>query len=355
MTQAILAEYIWLDAGRGVDDPMSRLRSKTRVYPNGLPRSNGKLEWDFDGSSTGQSDGDSADLPIRPVKTILDPFRGGRNILVLCEVFNQDSHTPHITNKRAALSAMMNLTNVQDADPWIGFEQEYMLMSKDGNPLGFTNGTAPPQGPYYCGVGAREVFGRDVMEEHLNLCLKAGLWIYGTNAEVCPGQWEFQIGPRIGETYKDSNKMALDVCDHVWLARYILHRVAEARGIDVSFHVKPVTRGDWNGSGMHTNFSTAKMRASGGISEIESVLPKLEEKHKDHIAVYGHDLHLRLTGKHETAPIDKFASGFSNRGASIRIPNKVRRQGHGYFEDRRPGASADPYQVAARLIQTTLM
>ena len=350
----VLAEYIWIDAGRGEDDPMSRVRSKTRVYPNGMPLDPDNLEWDYDGSSTDQSSGSSADLPLKPVCIVPDPFRGGEHKLVLCEVMNQDG-TPHRDNHRADLGVLMASERVRESAPWLGFEQEYMLMAKEGYPLGFVNGTAPGQGKYYCGVGAKEVFGREIMEEHLQACLTARLWIYGTNAEVCPGQWEFQIGPRIGGDLDLYEDVALTIADHVWLARYILHRVGEQHGVDVSLHVKPLPHGDWNGSGMHTNFSTYNMRAEGGISFIEAALPKLAAKHSEHIAVYGHDLHMRLTGKHETAPIDKFAAGNSDRGASIRIPNKVARSGRGYFEDRRPGASADPYQVAAKLITTVLL
>jgi len=48
-------------------------------------------------------------------------------------------------------------------------------------------------GPYYCGVGADRVFGRDVLEAHYRACLYAGINISGTNAEVMPAQWEFQV------------------------------------------------------------------------------------------------------------------------------------------------------------------
>jgi len=354
MSNLTLAEYVWLDAGRGPSDPMARVRSKTRVYPNGFPKSNGRLEWDFDGSSTGQSDGHNADLSLRPVKVVNDPFRGGRHKIVLCEVYDADLVTPHKTNHRAKLAGLVKNATVVKAEPWIGFEQEYMLMAKEGFPLGFHDGTAPAQGRYYCGVGAKEAYGREIMEEHLQACLAAGLWIYGTNAEVCPGQWEYQIGPRVDEKYIEASDFALEVSDHIWLSRYFLHRIAEKHGVDVSLHPKPVITESFNGSGMHTNFSTKEMRAPEGLSSIMDAIKKLEEKHDDHIKVYGSDLRLRLTGHHETAPIDEFRFGTADRGASIRIPNKVKRLGCGYFEDRRPGANADPYQVAAKLIQTVL-
>lgn len=49
------------------------------------------------------------------------------------------------------------------------------------------------QGPYYCGVGANKVYARDIVESHYRACLYAGINISGTNAEVMPSQWEFQV------------------------------------------------------------------------------------------------------------------------------------------------------------------
>lgn len=69
-----------------------------------------------------------------------------------------------------------------------------------------------------------------------NSCVQAGLLISGINAEVMPGQWEFQIGP-VG---------APDVGDEVMIARWLLHRLGEQFGIVSTFNPKPV-KGDWNG------------------------------------------------------------------------------------------------------------
>jgi glutamine synthetase len=305
-------------------------------------------EWSFDGSSTNQASGEDSDCILKPVTVVKDPIRGEGNFLVMCEVFDPDGETPHESNARA------QRRNVLDAgaakhEPWIGFEQEY-TMFHGRDPLGWpTNGYPGPQGPYYCGVGADEVYGRDLAEAHAQLCIEAGLAYYGINAEVMPGQWEFQIGYR-GVDSDDPG--ILNIADHTWIARWLLYRAGEDFEIAVTIDNKPM-KGDWNGSGMHTNFSTKNTRDKAkGLKAIEAAVDALAKKHQEHIALYGHDLDERLTGDHETCDINTFKSGTADRGASIRIPKPVMLNGYGYFEDRRPGANADPYLVAARLAAT---
>jgi glutamine synthetase len=256
---------------------------------------------------------------------------------VLCEVMMPDGVTPHPSNKRATI--------LDDESAWFGFEQEYFLY-KDGRPLGFpADGYPAPQGPYYTGVGYANVgsIARDIVEQHLDLCLAAGINHEGINAEVAKGQWEFQI-------FGKGSKRA---ADEMWMAHYLLQRLTEKYGVDVEYHCKPLGDTDWNGSDMHANFSTAYMREVGGKAYFEALMAAFEKNREDHIAVYGPDNHMRLTGKHETAAIHEFSYGVADRGASIRVPHSfVKNDYRGYLEDRRPNSQGDPYQIASQILKT---
>ena len=327
-------EYIWLDGS----EPTQGLRSKTMVRND----FGGTVEecpvWSFDGSSTNQATGDDSDCLLQPVAVYPDPDRASA-YLVMCEVLNADG-TPHATNGRATIAD-------DDDDFWFGFEQEYFLWDvKTDLPPGFPKGGYPaPQGPYYCSVGARNAYGRELIEEHMDICLEAGLNIEGINAEVAPGQWEFQIFA----------KGAKKAGDEIWVARYLLERTAESYGMAIDYEPKPLGKfSDWNGSGMHANFSNGAMRDLGD----ETVFTKICEefgKHIDrHMSVYGANNDQRLTGLHETQSIDEYSYGVSDRGASIRIPIGTVQDGwKGRLEDRRTASNADPYKVAAAIIKTT--
>ena len=345
MSRFTMAEYIWIDGAV----PTRYLRSKARAVNMGAnPKIEDFPEWSFDGSSTNQAQGNDSDLILKPTSYYPDPIRGEGNFLVMCEVYNSDGKTPHASNSRAQLREVLD-AGAAKQEPWAGFEQEYTLFNKR-TPLGWPeHGYPGPQGPYYCGVGAEEIFGREVPEMHAELCLEAGLAYYGLNAEVMPGQWEFQIGFR-GDLKEDCGIMAM--CDQTWVGRWLLYRVGEEFGISVSLDNKPV-KGDWNGAGMHTNFSTKDTRDKAkGAAAIKAATDALSKKHKEHIALYGAGLADRLTGHHETCDINTFKVGDADRGCSIRIPRPVAEKGYGYFEDRRPGANADPYLVAARICTT---
>ena len=327
-------EYIWLDGYR----PTQTLRSKTMVREN----FSGKLEecpmWVFDGSSTEQAEGGSSDCLLKPVFIVPDPARKNA-YLVMTEVLNADG-TPHESNGRATIDD-------HDDEFWFGFEQEYFLWDIDHNlPPGFPPGGYPgPQGPYYCGVGARRAYGRDLVEEHLDLCIEAGLNIEGINSEVAAGQWEFQIFA----------KAAARAGDEIWIARYLLERAGEKYGLAINWHPKPLGRDmDWNGSGMHANFSNKAMREVGDENIFIKICENFGKHIERHISVYGAHNDQRLTGLHETQSIDKFSYGVSDRGASIRIPVSTKVDGwKGRLEDRRTSSNADPYKVAAAIIKTT--
>jgi glutamine synthetase len=332
--------YVWID-GTG-----ENVRAKSRTL-NFEPKCPEECPvWNFDGSSTGQAEGSNSDVYLHPVALFKDPFRREKNKLLLCETFKYNKK-PTETNRR--YTCRQSMTKSADSHPWFGIEQEYTLLDRDGHPFGWPkNGFPGPQGPYYCGVGADKVYGRDIVEAHYRACLYAGINISGTNAEVMPAQWEYQVGPCEG----------IEMGDHLWMSRFILHRVAEDFGVVVSLDPKPMP-GDWNGAGAHCNFSTEAMRKEGGLQDIEKAIERLSKEHDRHIRAYdpnqGKDNARRLTGRHETSSIHDFSAGVANRGASIRIPRQVGEEGFGYLEDRRPSSNCDPYVVTEVLVRTTIL
>lgn len=322
------AEYIWLDGTK----PIALIRSKTKILQKGEK----PPIWGFDGSSTNQATGDKSDCVLQPVKIVPDTVRGGENVLVLCEVETVDG-SPHESNTRAVLRKVEE--QYASHEMWFGMEQEYTFF-RGNSPLGWPkDGYPAPQGPYYCSVGANYVFGRSIVEKHMDACLSAGLDVCGINAEVMPGQWEFQIGPIA----------PVELGDQMLLARWLLDRIAEDEGVYVSYQSKPI-KGDWNGAGCHTNFSTKKMRDN--YDACVAAAEALGQETQKHIAAYGPGIEERLTGEHETCHYSEYKYGVSDRGASVRIPWHVAKNGKGYIEDRRPNASCDPYKVAAVIVDT---
>lgn len=318
----ILVEYVWLDGYK----PEPNLRSKIKVVnmSYGDDYEDKVTDWGFDGSSTMQAEGYSSDCYLKPVKFYSSSF--GERVYVLCEVYNKDGK-PHETNDRHNLGE-------EQPDLWVGFEQEYFIRSgHNKNILGFDS-IVDPQGKYYCGVGGH-IKGRELSDEHLIMCLKYGINVEGTNAEVALGQWEYQI-------FAKGKKEA---SDDLWMSRYFLYKLAESRGYQIELHPKPLLNGEWNGSGLHTNFSNKRMREEGCEEYFNSIFRTFEINAKSHIENYGSDNHLRLTGKYETQSIDKFSWGISDRGASIRVPKSVGETWKGYLEDRRPASNANPYKI----------
>ncbi|CAI0559984.1 unnamed protein product [Linum tenue] len=368
-TDKIIAEYIWI-GGSGID-----LRSKARTIEKPVEHPSELPKWNYDGSSTGQAPGEDSEVIIYPQAIFKDPFRGGNNILVICDAYTPAGE-PIPTNKRYRAAQIFSDPKVTAEVPWYGIEQEYTLLQQNVKwPLGWPVGGYPgPQGPYYCGAGADKSFGRDISDAHYKACLYAGINVSGTNGEVMPGQWEYQVGPSVG----------IDAADHIWCSRYILERITEQAGVVLSLDPKPI-EGDWNGAGCHTNYrhldflftlskqmlrlsetsyitkavvcgcSTKSMREDGGFEVIKKAILNLSLRHKDHISAYGEGNERRLTGKHETASIDQFSWGVANRGASIRVGRDTEKKGKGYLEDRRPASNMDPYIVTSLLAETTLL
>jgi len=348
----VLAEYVWVDADGGYRSKTKVIHGKKKVTLSDLPN------WNYDGSSTGQAPGEDSEVIIKPKAVYHDPFRGGNHVLVMTDMWTPtkpdgSGNEPIPSNTRAEAEALFN--QKLEEEPWFGIEQEYTLF-KNGVPLGWPtskafSGIGPtvqlgypgPQGPYYCSAGADVAFGREMVEDHLDKMLKAGIQCSGINAEVMPGQWEYQVGPCVG----------IEAGDQLSISRYMLNRVAEKHGYIVSLDPKPIP-GDWNGAGCHTNFSTKAMREVDNSLEtvMKPMFQRLEAAHKEHFSRYGAGNERRLTGKHETASYEEFKWGVADRGASIRVGNDTAIKGKGYFEDRRPASNMDPYVVTSLLFRT---
>ncbi|CCW71226.1 unnamed protein product [Phytomonas sp. Hart1] len=343
--QAVRVTYIWLSG----KDTHHDIRSKDRTMylsqkdisktPKSLVEEGVFPVWNFDGSSTGQAKGLDTEILLKPVNAFhccVDHFSTKILwILVLAECYLPNGE-PTFDNTRAL--ARQIFEQCLDEHPWFGLEQEYFLI-KNNRPYGWPEkGYPAPQGPYYCSTGSGAAMGRSFVDEHYEICLEMGLNVSGTNAEVTPGQWEFQVGPCEG----------LEMGDQLIVARWVLLRILEKYDLDVDYSAKPI-EGDWNGSGLHTNFSTETTRAENGLEAIYKYIDRLNESVQKDIIFYGAENYKRLTGKHETAKATEFSFGVGTRGTSIRIPNSVASEKRGYMEDRRPAGDADPYLVTSRL------
>ena len=332
----IIATYIWIGGNNEL-----RTKKKTILSAN-IQSIQDFPEWNFDGSSTCQmlKHSDNSEILLSPVQYYKDPFYKKNAFLVLCECLSPSTKNPVPSNTRYLCNKIMKL--VEKEKVWFGIEQEYTLYTKDNKLLGWKDTVPTKQGSYYCSVGTENAIGQNISDEHYVLCLQAGIQVAGTNSEVMPGQWEYQIGICEG----------IDVSDQLWVSRYILQKVCQRHSLIVSFDPKPLK--EWNGAGCHTNISTESMRSPNGYKEICYAITKLEKRHKEHISVYGSNNN-RLIGKLETSSIDTFSYGVGNRGASVRIPTKTEKEQCGYFEDRRPASDCDPYLVTLELVKTILL
>ena len=333
---SIIFEYIWI-GGKG------EIRSKTRVFKNSnIPLSidipgwfsiDHVPVWNYDGSSTWQADSNkNTEVILKPCDIFKDPLRSIPNtncFLVLCDTYNEKDE-PLETNTR--IIAKQIFDEKPDEEPWFGLEQEYFITGlKDSS-------NASNEGYHYCGNSTK--YEKFIVEQHLEACIKAGLTISGINAEVVEKQWEYQIGPCCG----------IKSGDQMIIARYLLNKIAEKYEATIEYEPKPYAH--VNGSGCHINFSTVKMRLSGGLEEIKNCMSKLERTHEEHLKVYGENNQKRLTGIHETSSYTKFSWGIGTRNTSVRIPNQTEKEGCGYFEDRRPASNVDPYLSTSIIFKT---
>lgn len=354
-------EYIWLDGSypqqlrcktKIIEKEISSTLDEQYIFVNWKKNPSSLPLWNFDGSSTGQAETKNSELLLKPVNIFKDPVKQF-GYIVVGEVYNTDG-TPHSTNKRAK---MVETLNKYDEETMYGLEQEYFIYDKvTKKPLGWPADSPAsertmfpriPQGPYYCAVGGQNVVGRDFVEEHASLCEIAGLKLSGINAEVALGQWEYQIGP----------VYAMEGSDQLWVSRFLLERLSEKYNYYINLDPKPYRGNDWNGSGMHVNFSTKTMREDLKNKKklVVEACNKLSTKIYEHISVYGINNEHRLTGANETCSINEYRYGIGDRTASIRIPSSIEdNTTPGYLEDRRPASNGDPYEIIERIVLTIL-
>ena len=337
----VILEYIWLDG-------KNNLRSKYKTVNVEDINKIDFPKWNYDGSSTNQASTENSEIILNPIAAYKNPFiRDVCSFLVLCDTFNENDGEIVPTSNNKRIDAFKIFNKNLSLKPWYGIEQEYFIMSPNEThnsmtPLLFANSKTIPkaQGDYYCGVGNQHIIMREMVEKHYKYCIYAGLTISGVNAEVAPSQWEYQIGPVEG----------VAAGDQLYISRYILHRLSEEYKVNISFDPKPIPS-PWNGSGLHTNFSTTETRCPDGLEKINEYIDKLSKVHAQHLTVYG-DNSSRLSGECETSSMDSFTCGYGNRGCSIRIPSGVLKEKCGYFEDRRPASDANPYEVISILFNT---
>lgn len=337
-------EYVWLDADKEFRSKVRILND--RVFDDGCQS---VPTWNYDGSSTNQATTGDSEVILHPCficdHPLLPHAARGRSALVLCDT-RDIKGKPTLSNTRFGASKIFKMA--PEAKPWYGFEQEYFTTAVPLSKSGSVRCSNP--GKSYCGVGQDKVYGRHIAESHMQACLDAGLTLSGINAEVAPGQWEFQIGPVEG----------IGAADQLIVARFLLERIAEKNDVAVMWHPKPFH--NQNGSGCHTNYSTADTREDTslrdkqtGLSVIMEQIKRLGKNHLAHMEVYGKDNEHRMTGTHETAAYDIFTTGVGDRSASVRVGNETYENGKGYYEDRRPASNCDPYMVSSLILQTTVI
>jgi glutamine synthetase len=319
----IIAEYLWLDAD-------NNFRSKIRVMDE-----NNNADWNFDGSSTNQATTESSEVILKVVYNVNHPFLDGR--LYLCATY--DINDRPLSNTYYEKATDIFNSNLE-LKPWFGLEQEYFIFDKYLTINSSNNSNINNSNIYYCSPINQDQDEVKISMEHLEACIKAGINVSGNNAEVVQHQWEFQVGPVEG----------INAGHQLMVARYLLNRIAAKYYKVVNYHPKPIQ--NVNGSGCHINFSTKPMREENGLDIIMNSIEKLKNNHDYHMANYGQDNKMRMTGHHETASYDKFNWGIGSRNTSVRIGYDTYKNKKGYFEDRRPASNIDPYLATSMIFQT---
>lgn len=317
------AIYIWIGAN-------NRLRWKIKTVPIDK-RDMLKLKaypwWNYDGSSTGQAEGENTEVRLKPVRVYPFPYKDDADVMILCETYNVDN-TVHRDNER--YHALERFKAGEYKRPWFGNEVEYFIVKNGDNMNDLLTTT------HYCGFDECRAHCKRVALEHYNACLNANLEISGMNAEVTRGQWEFQIGPC--EAIKSG--------DHTYVALFLLIWVAEYHGCKVIVNEsKPYE--NVNGSGCHINYSDIDTRFNDNANILVQKINKLGERHDHHMSIYG-DNSKRLTGTHETSRPDVFSFGTGTRDTSVRVPTNTKK----YFEDRRPASNIDYYKVTSSIYES---
>jgi glutamine synthetase len=353
---SVKMEYLWIDA-------FDTIRSKTKVKMfnstdfKKLPSEFGEVgsvefdknlipEWYFDGSSTNQSCEQNSDVILKPKFICLDPFNESNNIsfLVLCDTYNSND-TPHKTNKRVECSIIEEQSTRQN--PLFGISQEYIICFLDSSIGNNFYQYAKNESPYYCGIGSNKIAIRNIMNDHLTKCLKAGLHFRGMNTGIEANKGEFQLGEL---------SMTL-IGDELWVARYILIRVCELYNAYPVFESKDIEKYEkYDISKGYVNFSTNKMRSENGFDNIIETCEKLKLKHKEYLDICGIESTNTNCGIENTnSHCENFNFGVSNRTTSVRIPFNAEKNKKGYLEDRRAPANMNPYVVTSIIVKTTCL
>lgn len=334
-------DYVWLDSNRN-------LRTKQKIihfnqdYDEELFTLKNIPEWNYDGSSTGQASIEgNTEIILRPVYITSPAYTSNpenQTVIAMCDIFDI---TGKCLSYRKEAEEYFNREDVLKEDPWFGLEQEFFLFPKEKYNNGTINFNEISNKNEYCGTN-RNYTERSIISTFVESCNIFGITLSGINSEVSPHQWEFQLFGK-----------GLNVCDQLYVARFILETIVEQQDYIVLY--SPKINETISGSGCHVNFSTLSTRTQHtGYSVIEEYIKRFEENHMKLIDCCSEKNKERLSGKFETARWDRFTWGVGTRNTSIRVPNDTFKNKCGYLEDRRPGSDIDPYLYCKTMCKIAL-